>query len=68
MLTNFLFISGLAEGEAEIVGTLDSNQQSASRLRDGLSLDGNWHAHGCAHVSNRGENWFSFELTSVPAI
>ena len=56
----------MAEEEAVIVGTAESfaweNIYSASKLIDGLGLDGNWASRGCAHTALNGNQWFSFEL------
>ena len=64
MWTNFLFILGLEEEKAVIIGTAESSVYqtfSASKLIDGQGLDGRWASLGCAHTAG-GQNWFSLEL------
>ena len=55
---------GLIDVEASIVGTSENGiyyQNPASKLIDGLGLDGTW-GSGCATTEGSGVQWFSLEL------
>ena len=61
----------LSDVEATIVGTAESSnyagQYPASKLIDGLGINGLWGSNGCAHTTGDSD-WFSLELESPKKI